>query len=95
MDSTYLFLCGVAWCQFGEDSAGRELLRGLGSADHKIRALARAFLSRAGDRSKALLGEAVARQEISPVQAALCAFEQHQILRWSAERPAWGLPAAA
>jgi len=77
MNSTYLFLCGAAWCQFGEESAGSELIRALSSADQKVRALARALLSRAGERSKALLGEAVARQEISQVQAALCAFEEH------------------
>jgi len=78
MNSTYLFLCGAAWCQSGEEAAGSELIRALSSADQKVRALARALLGRAGERSKALLGEAVARQEISDVQASLCVFEQHQ-----------------
>jgi hypothetical protein len=78
MNSTYLFLCGVAWCQFGEESAGSELIRALSSADQKVRALARAMLVRAGERSKALLAEAVARHEISQIQASLCMFEKRE-----------------
>lgn len=78
MDSTYVFLCGVAWCQFGEEAAGNELIRALGSADTKVRALARAMLGKAGLRSKALIGEAIARDEMSPIQASLCMFEQEQ-----------------
>ena len=53
MNSTYVFLCGVAWCQFGEEAAGSELIRALSSADSKIRVLARAMLGKAGLRSKA------------------------------------------
>ncbi len=79
MNSTYVFLCGVAWCQFGEEAAGSELIRALGSTDRKIRVLARAMLGKAGVRSKALIGEAVARQELSQIKASLCMFEQEQM----------------
>ncbi len=79
MNSTYVFLCGVAWCQLGEEAAGSELIRALGSADGKVRVLARAMLGKAGVRSKALIGEAVARQELSQIQASLCMFEQEQM----------------
>jgi hypothetical protein len=27
MDTDYIFLCGVMWCRFGEQKAGKELLR--------------------------------------------------------------------
>jgi hypothetical protein len=66
MNSTYVFLCGVAWCQFGEEAAGSKLIRALSSADGKIRVLARAMLGKAGLRS-ALISEAMARQEVSPI----------------------------
>ena len=79
MNPTYIFLCGVAWCQFGEEAAGSELIRALSSSDRKLRVLARALLSNAGVRSKALIGEAVARQEISQIQASLCMYEQEQM----------------
>ena len=96
MDSTYVFLCGVAWCQFGEEAAGSELIRALSSADGKIRVLARAMLAKAGLRSKALIGEAVARQEMSEIQASLCMFEEQQMSELSiVSRTPWGLPASA
>jgi len=96
MNSTYIFLCGVAWCQFGEEAAGSELIRALSSADKKIRVLARAMLAKAGLRSKALIGEAMARQEVSPVQASLCMFEQEQVASLPVmARAAFGVPASA
>jgi hypothetical protein len=97
MNSTYVFLCGVAWCQFGEEAAGSELIRALSSADRKIRVLARAMLGKAGLRSKALIGEAVARQEMSEIQASLCMFEQEQgaDLPVNINRKQWSLAAVA
>jgi hypothetical protein len=96
MDSTYVFLCGVAWCQFGEEAAGSELIRALSSADGKIRVLARAMLAKAGLRSKALIGEAVAKQEMSEIQASLCMFEQQQMSELAViTRTPWSLPASA
>ena len=78
MNSTYVFLCGVAWCQFGEEAAGNELIRALGSADRKIRVLARAMLGKAGLRSKALIGEAMARQEMSPSRPAFACLSKNR-----------------
>jgi len=96
MDSTYVFLCGVAWCQFGEEAAGSELIRALNSADRKIRVLAGAMLAKAGLRSKALIGEAVARQEMSEIQASLCMFEQEQMSELGTiSKTPWSLPASA
>jgi len=96
MNSTYVFLCGVAWCQFGEEAAGSELIRALSCADSKIRVLARAMLSKAGLRSKALIGEALALQEVSPIQASLCMFEQEQVSTLPlSQHTSLGLPAAA
>ena len=96
MDSTYVFLCGVAWCQFGEEAAGSELIRALSSADRRIRVLARAMLAKAGLRSKALIGEAVARQEMSEIQASLCMFEEQQRSELAMiTRTPWSLPVSA
>ena len=41
MDSDYMFLCGVMWCRFGQQEAGKELIRAATSMDPDIRALAR------------------------------------------------------
>jgi hypothetical protein len=71
MDAAYIVLCGAMWSQFGEQDAGRELIRALNSSDREMRALARALLVQAGRRSKALIGEALAKQEITPLQARL------------------------
>lgn len=46
MNSNYVFLCGVMWCQFGQLDAGRELLRATDSEDPDLRALAWAMLSK-------------------------------------------------
>ena len=43
MDSDYMFLCGVMWCRFGQQDAGKELLRAATSMDAEMRALARAM----------------------------------------------------
>ncbi len=46
MDSNYVFLCGVMWCGYGQQEAGKELLRATGSSDPDIRALACAMLAK-------------------------------------------------
>jgi hypothetical protein len=46
MDSDYVFLCGVMWCRFGQQEAGKELLRATDSADPDIEALARAMFAK-------------------------------------------------
>src|ERR1700761_5751049 len=87
MDATYLVMCGMAWMHFGREEAGEELIRALSSPDGELRTLARTLLEDGGERSKTLVGEAVARRMLSAAQAGLCMFSQ-------VEDPAWqGLPA--
>lgn len=45
MDGDYVFLCGVMWCAYGQQDAGRELLRAANSADPDLSALAVAMLA--------------------------------------------------
>jgi hypothetical protein len=49
MDSNYVFLCGVMWCGYGEQEAGKELLRATSSLDPDTRALAWAMLTQGMD----------------------------------------------
>jgi hypothetical protein len=67
MDSNYVFLCGVMWCRFGLQDAGKELLRAAESRDPDMKALAREMFAkgvchlkelekRAQLRSRAILG---------------------------------------
>lgn len=44
MDGDYVFLCGVMWSCYGQEDAGRELLRATDSADPDLSALALAML---------------------------------------------------
>ena len=46
MDSNYMFLCGVMWCQFGQQEAAKELLRAANSGNPDMSALAWAMLKR-------------------------------------------------
>lgn len=46
MDSDYVFLCGVMWCAYGQQDAGKELLRATRSVDPDITALAWAMLAK-------------------------------------------------
>ena len=46
MDGNYLFLCGVMWCAYGEEDAGKELLRASSSPDPDTRTLAWAMLTK-------------------------------------------------
>jgi len=77
MDANYLVLCGMVWAQFGQETAGRELIRALASSDEIVRVLARTMLEQAGG-SKELIGQALAEEEISESMASLCAFAQGQ-----------------
>jgi hypothetical protein len=76
MDTNYLVLCGMVWAQFGQESAGRELIRALDSSDDMVRVVARTMLEQGGESSKELIGQALAEDEISVGMASLCAFEQ-------------------
>ena len=46
MNSDYVFLCGVMWCRYGQQEAGRELLRAALSRDPDISTLAWAMFAR-------------------------------------------------
>ncbi len=43
MDSNYVSLCGVMWCRFGQQDAGKELLRAADSGDPDMKVLAGAM----------------------------------------------------
>ena len=45
MDIDYVFLCGVMWCNYGQEDAGSELLRAAASSDPDLSTLALAMLS--------------------------------------------------
>ena len=81
MDVNYLVLCGMVWSQFGQENAGLELIRALGSSDEAVRVLARTMLEHASGGSKELIGQALAADQISASMASLCAFEQGE--RWN------------
>ncbi len=46
MEGNYMFLYGVMWCKFGQQDAGKELLRAAKSVDPDTSALARAMLAK-------------------------------------------------
>ena len=50
MNIDYIFLCGVMWCRFGEQDAGKELLRAVDAVDPDTSALAWAMLARGASR---------------------------------------------
>ncbi|PYX26349.1 MAG: hypothetical protein DMG82_02045 [Acidobacteria bacterium] len=54
MDSNYVFLCGVMWCRFGQQDAGKELLRAANSGDPDMKALAWAMFAKGLRRLRAL-----------------------------------------
>src|SRR5258708_39595081 len=54
MDGNYVFLCGVMWCRFGQQEAGKELLRATNSVDPDMKALAWAMLAKGARRLRDL-----------------------------------------
>jgi hypothetical protein len=54
MNSSYVFLCGVMWCRFGQQEAGKELLRATNSLDPDMKALAWAMLAKGTCRLRGL-----------------------------------------
>jgi hypothetical protein len=54
MDGNYVFLCGVMWCRFGQQDAGKELLRATNSGDPDVKALAWALLAKGARRLRDL-----------------------------------------
>lgn len=95
MDTNYLVLCGMVWTRFGQETAGRELIRALASSDEILRVLARTMLEQGGGCSKELIGQALAEEEISPGMASLCAFAQGQHSKFKSWTGAGLSPGAA
>jgi hypothetical protein len=54
MDSDYVFLCGMMWCRFGQQDAGKELLRAAHCGDPDTRALAWTMLTKGARRLRGL-----------------------------------------
>ena len=54
MDGNYVFLCGVMWCRFGQQDAGKELLRATDSVDPDVKAMAWAMLAKGARRLRDL-----------------------------------------
>ena len=54
MDADYMFLCGVMWCQFGQQDAAKELLRAANSGNPDMSELAWAMLKRGARRLRDL-----------------------------------------
>jgi hypothetical protein len=54
MDGDYVFVCGVMWCKFGQQEAGKELLRAANIGDLDIKALAWAMLAKGARRLRDL-----------------------------------------
>lgn len=54
VDSNYMFLCGVMWCKFGQQEAGKELLRAANSGNPDMSALAWAMLTKGAHRLRDL-----------------------------------------
>ncbi len=50
MDGNYVFLCGVMWCRFGQQDAGKELLRAADAEDPDMKALAWAMFAKGMSR---------------------------------------------
>ena len=61
-----LYVYRTLWYWLGITSAGRALVRALGSPDENIRSIAGILLARSGKRAEALLLEAVSRRENVP-----------------------------
>jgi hypothetical protein len=71
MDSSYIFLCGVMWCRFGEQEAGKELLEAANSENPDISALALAMLAKGARRLRDLKKQAQTSSG-TILQASLC-----------------------
>jgi len=54
MDSNYMFLRGVMWCKFGQQEAGKELLKAANSVNPDMSALAWAILAKGALRLRDL-----------------------------------------
>jgi hypothetical protein len=46
MDADYVYLCGLMWCRFGQQEAGKELIRAADTKDPDMQALAWAMFAK-------------------------------------------------
>lgn len=46
MDADYVYLCGLMWCRFGQQEAGKELIRAADTEDPDMQALAWAMFAK-------------------------------------------------
>jgi hypothetical protein len=46
MDADYVYLCGLMWCRFGQQAAGKELIRAADTEDPDMQALAWAMFAK-------------------------------------------------
>ncbi len=72
MNPLDLVACGVVWRNYGKEEAGRELIRALKDPDASVRDLARTLLRDAGERSVALLKNAIEAGKLEPAEGASC-----------------------
>jgi hypothetical protein len=71
MDRDYMFLCGLMWCRFGQQEAGKELLRAANSVDPDMSALAWAMLAKGARRLRDLERQAQVSSRAN-LREALC-----------------------
>ena len=76
MDGNYVFLCGVMWCRFGQQDAGKELLRATNSGDPDMKALAWAMFAKGARRLKEL------ERRMQPSRAILGESYVDEIMRY-------------
>jgi HEAT repeat protein len=62
-----LFVYRALWYWLGITSAGRALVRALGSSNENIRSIAGILLAKSGERAEPLLQEALNRRENLPI----------------------------
>ncbi len=76
MDGNYVFLCGVMWCRFGQQEAGKELLRATNSVDTDMKALAWAMLAKGARRLRDLerRAQTSSRTILEPMWMRSCAI---------------------
>jgi len=65
--ATCMFLCGVMWCGFGRQDAGKELLRVATSMDPEMRVPARAMWAKGALRLRNFEGRAKESEKVSVV----------------------------
>ena len=66
MESNYVFLCGVMWCAYGQEEAGRELLRATLSRDLDISTLAWAMFAKGKTVLRGIARRTLTHKDVKP-----------------------------